>query len=258
MLLVLLLIVYAKEQLVEPLLELTDLTGKPLQILEPGIALMGSVNMMMVLPLLYLLLMGDFPRKDSNMPFVISRVGKVGWFFGQLLYAMGAALTVLITMILFTTVWCAGRLSWNGGQWSDSVTKYYKDVKIDFKFNLITGREYNQMDPLPVFVHSFCLVFLLLLFLSVILLLFSVYGSKVLGLAICGILTVIGNSLSIFEIKPIMWFFPIAHTQIWLRNDELLKMDTMPLVGSYVYFGIGICILTFSAWLILKKRKQLL
>lgn len=258
MLLLLLLIVYTKEQLVEPLLELTDLTGKPLQLLEPGIALMGSTNMMMVLPLIYLLLMGDFPRKDANMLFMISRVGKAGWFFGQLLYAVEAALTVLTAMIIFTTGWCAGNVCWNGGNWSDSVTKYYKETEIDFKFNLITGREYNQMDPVPVFLHSFCLVFLLLLFYSVILLLFSVYGNKVMGLAVCTILTAIGNSLSIFEIKPLMWFFPMAHTQIWLRNDELLKIQTVPLAGSYLYFAIGIFVVGTAAWIGLKKQKRLI
>ena len=256
MLLLLLITVYMKQQLIEPLLELTDNTGGCLQVFEPGIAFMGSSNMMFFLPLIYLLVMGDFPRQDSSTIFVMNRVGKKGWFWGQLLFGIMAAGTVLTGMILVITLWCVGRLNWNNGNWSDAVTKYYQEVGSDFKFNLITGRIYNQTNPVPAFFHSFCLVFLMLFMLSVLLLLFTVCGKKMLGFGICGFGAVVGNSLAIFETRPLMWFFPMAHTQIRLRHELLFDGESVSLYGSYIYFLASILLGIILSGLVLKRRKR--
>ncbi len=257
MLLLFLMIVYMKQQLIEPLLELTEKTDGNLQLLEPSIAFMGSSNMMFFLPLIYLLVMGDFPRQDSSLCFVMPRVGKKGWFIGQILYSVGAALTVFVGMLFFTTLWCVDRIYWNDGKWSDAVTKYYQEVDNNFKFNLITGRIYNQMDPTTAFVHSFCLVLGMLVMISATLLLFSVLGKKTAGFGICGLYAVIGNSLAIIESKPFMWFFPIAHTQLRLRHELLFDGESMPLYGSYLYFMVATFVLLIGAWIVLKKSKKI-
>lgn len=194
--------------------------------------------MMLLLPLLFLLLMGDFPRMDDSIRFVLPRVGRRTWYLGQLLFSFLASVTILGGFCMFTTIWCIGRLSWNHGMWSDAVTKYYQEVQSDFKFNLITGEIYNQVTPIYAFLHSVFLVLALMLALSALLLLFGVLQKKVAGLTICGFWVAIGNGLAVFQSEPFMWLFPIANTQIRLRYGVLFREEQMPLWGSYLYFVV--------------------
>lgn len=249
MLLLVFLFVYAKEQLTDSLLELVALTDKPLQWFEPGIAFLGSRPMMLVLPLIYLVLMGNFPKNDGNSLFFITRTGKGAWFMGQVLFSFFSAVTILCGCLFAVTIPCIGKIQWNNGNWSDAVTKYYQaEGAGDFKFELITSREYNHMQPTEVFLHSVCLVLLSLMLLSAIQMLFAVYGKRVAGLAVCSGISVIGNSLSIFEVGGLMWWFPVANTQIWLRHEEILKEEIVPLWQSYVYFVVGVILFLFVAW----------
>lgn len=253
-LLLVFLFVYAKGQITDSLLDLVKLTGDPLQVFEPGIAFLGSRSMMMVLPLVYLVLMGDFPRNDGNKTFFIIRTGKGVWFMGQIFFAFASGITIVFVCVLAVTLPCIGNMIWNGGNWSEAVTKYYlcEDV-LDFKFSLITEREYNHMMPGMVFLHSILLVMLFLFFMSVLQLLFSVYGKKIFGFALVGCIVTIGNALAIFENQKVMWYFPCANTQIWLRHVEILNKESASLIYSYCYFLILITVLVFCSWKILKK-----
>lgn len=258
MLLLVFLVVYTKQQLVEPLLELTDRVDGTLQILEPSIAFMGSSSMFFILPVLYLLVMGNYPRKDADTAFVFVRIGRKGWFLGQVLFSLAAAFTVLCFMLIFTTLWCVGRLQWHHGIWSNAVTRYYQETGNDFKFNLITGNIYNQMHPVPAFIHSFVLVFLLLVLLSQIQMFCSMVDRPLLGIGVSGVIATIGNGLAVLNLRPMMWFFPIAHTQIRLRHELLFDGESMPLYLSYLYFMISIVVLTLISWIMLKRKKRLL
>lgn len=254
MLLLVFLFVYAKEQISDPLLELVELTGDPLQVFEPGIAFLGSRTMMMVLPLVYLVLMGNFPRNDGNKVFFMIRTGKGVWFAGQILFAFMSGLTTIFICVVSVTLPCTGKMVWNGGKWSDAVTKYYLcENVLDFKFNLITDREYNHMMPGMAFLHSILLVLLFLFSLSVLQMMFSVCERKVLGLVLAGILVVTGNAFAILENQSAMWYFPNANTQIWLRHDVILKQESVALQSSYCYFIVWIAVFVFGSWRLLKK-----
>lgn len=248
------LFVYAKGQVTDSLLELTELTGKPLQICEPGVAFLGSSYMMMVLPLIYLVLMGDFPRNGGNKTFFIIRTGKGVWFLGQVLFAFMTVITTIVISVVAVTLPCIGHITWNNGNWSEAVTKYHLDEQLmDFKFNLITQREYNHMLPSPALLHSILLMGLCFMLMSVLQLLFSVWGKKILGLAFVGSMITISNALSFFENGKLMWYFPIANTQIWLRHDVILKEESVTMAYSYGYFGVCIILVLLLAWVVLKR-----
>lgn len=255
MLLLVFLFVYTKGQITDQLLQLVKITGNPLQVFEPGIAFLGSRPMMMVLPLVYLVLMANFPREDGNKTFFMFRTGKGVWFLGQFLFALAGGMTTILVCVLAVTLPCLGNISWNNGGWSETVTKYYQsEDAMNFRFNLITEREYNHMTPGAAFLHSILLVLLFLMLISAIQLFCSVCEKKVLDFAIVGCIVTIGNALAIFENQRLMWFFPCANTQIWLRHDEILREETVRLQTSYGYFLVLLAIITFFAWKKLKKR----
>lgn len=70
---------------IEPLKSNAKLMGEPLNILEPFIAIANSGAILLIIPLVFLTLIADFPKIDTNTVFYIMRVGRLNWLFGQLL-----------------------------------------------------------------------------------------------------------------------------------------------------------------------------
>lgn len=70
---------------IEPLKSNAELMGEPLNILEPFIAIANSGAILLIIPLIFLTLIADFPKIDTNTVFYIMRVGRLNWLFGQLL-----------------------------------------------------------------------------------------------------------------------------------------------------------------------------
>lgn len=67
------------------------------------------------------------------------------------------------------------------------------------------------------------------------------------------VLVVIGNVLCYLEVEKVMWFFPMANTQVWLRHQEILSIQQFPLYLSYVYFFGFLLILGLLTYVRLKK-----
>lgn len=84
---------------IEPLKSNAKLMGEPLNILEPFIAIANSGAILLIIPLVFLTLIADFPKIDTNTVFYIMRVGRLNWLFGQLLKLIFMALSYLAVII---------------------------------------------------------------------------------------------------------------------------------------------------------------
>lgn len=69
---------------IEPLLKNAEEMGEPLNILEPFIAVANSDAILLIIPLVFLTLIADFPKIDTNTVFYIIRVGRINWLLGQM------------------------------------------------------------------------------------------------------------------------------------------------------------------------------
>ena len=249
------LFIYLKGQISDSLLELTEGTGEPLQLFEPAIAVLDGSSTMLMLPLFFLTVFADFPKTDSDSFLYFSRSGKLSWFMGQVLMSIAGAFVVLVGTMVAVTLPCIKYLSWNDGNWSDAVTKYYKIVndELNFSFSLIDARTYNQMNPGEALFHNTMLMLLCLVLLAMFKLLFYVYGKKAAGIFVDAVLVVIGNVLCYLEVEKVMWFFPMANTQVWLRHQEILNIQQFPLYLSYVYFIVFLFVTGLLTYVRLKK-----
>ena len=100
---------------ISPLVSLSEEMNSPLNALEPFIAVLNSKFLCLIMPAVYLFLISDYPRLDKNGVFVLSRVGRVNWFLGQLNFFFLAAFTFMsiifigsflpITFLLYGCVW---------------------------------------------------------------------------------------------------------------------------------------------------------
>lgn len=217
--------------------------GKPINIVEPFLAVCSSEAVMLMFPLVFLVLISDFPRTEDNFRFYLVRVGKINWILGQMLYAFMTAFTYVV-VTLAVTCGMAAPYSFVGNRWSDVATKFYlafpeeKDSMIN---GLINGRLYNQTTPFEALFHTIFLYVLFLFLMSVVCFATYIFQERVAGTCICGVIIITG-CFAFFGSMKKMWCFPVAHVIAWAHYDMVFRKMIYPFSGSYLYFLIWIAV----------------
>lgn len=222
---------------------------KPLQLFEIFIAVGNSVELCIVIPAVFFLLIGDFPRRDGNTMLYIYRTGKYQWLLGQLLAAVMDIVTYLGIVVLACIAMGHGHLTVSD-RWSETVTRYaitYPDDRKATITSMITGRLYNNFTPLQAFLYSVTLLFGLLFLLTVIKLICFLLGKATVGVGIVAGLMVFGWTFSLLDSKA-KWLLPLSHAIEWQHCDMILRFLNVPMAYSYFYFavlsivGIMVCV----------------
>ena len=198
---VLVMLIFAYDYIIKELTDASVRMGEKLQIFEGFIGISNSQLLIMIIPIVFIGIMGDFPRVDGNSMFYISRVGKTNWLLGQIMFAIMASFTYLMTLLMFSVITVAGRC-YATNTWSEVTTKYYLFAPDDYKSlvaNITTGRLYNNLTPMQSLLNIFGLMFLLMLLISMALLVSFILKNKTLGIIVTTGLLCIGNVLAYME-----------------------------------------------------------
>lgn len=229
---------------VTPLIDISREMDSPLNFAEPFIAVLNSRVLCLTAPAVYIFLISDYPHLDRNSLFVLHRVKKTEWVLGQFLFfVMSAFAFNLLIFVSSVLPNCLNSYIANG--WSTVVTKYgvfNPERSMSFAATLIKPELYNQIAPYQTALFSFCLNFLYMILLSLILLVFHVLNMRKIGVPVSISIIGIGSALGIFESSG-MWFFPMAHTMISLHYDKYLKKPVMNPSISFLYFVIIITVM---------------
>ena len=231
------------EMILKDFIHMSEKMGKPIHLLEPFIAVCSSDAVMIMLPIVFFILISDFPRREDNFQYFISRCGKVNWLLGQLMYSVLLAFSYLGTLVIITSI-LATPYSYMGNQWSEVATKYYivfpeeKDTMVN---ELINGTLYNHSLPMEAFFQSVLLYALYFILLSVISILMFVYQKQIYGFLINGVIVVAGgiSAFCDFEMK---WLLPSAHAIVWQHYGSVLKTESCTITDSYLYYLIVISV----------------
>ena len=237
MIILLVMLIFAYDFVILELIEASDKMGEKLQIFEGFIGIANSQLLLMILPIVFVGLMGDFPRVDGNAMFYIHRVGKGNWLLGQVLFAAMTAGTYLLALVGFSCVTLLGRC-YAGDLWSEVTTKYYifaPNDTMSLVATLTTGRLYNNLPPWSAALHICGLMFLFLLLISLLLLVGFVCKMRVGGIILTVGLLCLGNVLAYME-NNIRWLFPTAHAIMEIHFDEIYKKPIMDMRFSYIYY----------------------
>lgn len=254
-LLLFMLVIYARESVGKILCEHAVAMGEPLNWLEPYVALNNSVIAVLIMPVFYLVLMSDFPVMEGSYLWSIYRMGKVRWIVTQMLFSFFAILTILFGMFFSSIISCLGSLTISG-EWSNVVTRYYLAFPEDANSpvaQLIQGDIYNQLEVGEAFVLSVTLTVLTLLLYSAILLCGKVYGKKYLPLGICICLMGIGAAFSLMRTK-LAFLFPPAHALLTGHMHEYLRKAVVPYWISYLYLFVALVLVLTAAVIGIKRR----
>ena len=228
--------VFINMNVIDPIRELSHQMGERVSFLEPFAALSNSGFVLLFIPLLYLVMMSDFPDNTSFRYFYCSRMSKKRWVANQLSCIYLSALIFLTTVILFSVILSADFISFRV-DFSDAVRYYavtfpersFSYVALLFPLNML-----NQMTLLEVVSYSLFSLYMYLIFLVQITLFFSIILKKIIGIVLDFIIVFTGMVLSSVD-TGFQWFFPLSHTVSWWHYREVVAKPVFPLEYSIIY-----------------------
>lgn len=244
MVIVAVLLIFINNFAVSPLTNNAELMGEPLNILEPFIAVANSEILILIIPIVFLTLIADYPKVDTNTAFYIVRIGRANWFVGQVLKLVFMIVSYLAVIFLGTVLPMLSKGFWYNG-WSNVATgfvKMFPDRRGDFGVALLPENLYNQLSVFEAAVKSYLLVAAYLMIIGLILLVFSLFKRKTLGFIICGGMISLGMAFSAIRTN-LMWTMPMANSITWLHYTKYFKKPIMPMSFSVIYLLVLIAVL---------------
>ncbi len=229
-----------------PLLQNAEKMNEPLNMLEPFIAVANSGAVLMIIPLVFMTLIADFPKIDNNTVFYIMRIGRKNWLTGQIIKLVMMAASYLAVIFVGSVVPMLTRGFWYNG-WSNVVTNFknvFPEQSMNFGVQLVPENLYNQLTVFEAAVKSYLLVFAYLMIIGLILLSLSLIKHKTLGFVSCGAVIALGTAFCSIK-TSLMWTMPMANSIIWLHFTKYFRVPEVSITFSVVY------LVTFVAALII-------
>lgn len=254
LIILLVMLIFAYDYVILELITAADKMGEKLHIFEAFIGISNSQLLLMIIPIVFVGLMGDFPRVDGNAMFYIHRVGKGNWLMGQMVFAAMASATYLMALLGFSSLTLLGRC-YVGNVWSEITTKYYLFAPNDYNSmvaNLTTGRLYNNLPPLNATLHIMGMMFLFLLMISMLLLAGFVCKVRMGGIVVTVGILCLGNVLAYME-NNIRWIFPTAHAILEIHFDPIYKKPIMDIWFSYIYYLLMIIVFFLISYMAIDR-----
>lgn len=217
-----------------------ELTSR-MNIFEPFIAVGNSGLLCFLIPAVFFILISDFPVMGQNIYFYIGRSGKRNWLWGQVIFLLVSILAYLFLIFASVVIFSSGKVEM-GSSWSDITTKYISlnpDMEFSYAVSLLPPNLYNQMSVKTALLRTISLQYLHFVFLSMILLLFSVWGKKRMGFVIIIFITLMGIVSCVADTRA-MWLFPFANSVVWLHFTEIYRETVCSVAYSYAYYLAGI------------------
>ena len=248
------LVIFIYSFAIEPLLKNAEEMGEPLNMLEPFIGIANSGAILLIIPLVFLTLIADFPKIDTNTVFYIIRVGRVNWLLGQIIKLVMMALSYLAFIFAGAVIPMIGRGFWYNG-WSNVATQYavrFPEKSGNFGVQLLPENLYNQLSVFKAAIQSYLLVFAYLMIIGLLLLAFSLVKKKTAGFVFCGAVISLGTAFC--SIKTVlMWSMPMANSIIWLHFTKYFRQPVVSLTFSIIYLCTFIAALIVFCVIAIKK-----
>lgn len=238
------LVIFIYSFAIEPLLANAELMNEPLNILEPFIAVSNSWAILLIIPLVFLTLIADYPRIDTNTVFYIIRIGRLNWLLGQIIKLVFMAVSYLAVIFLGAVIPMLSKGFWYNG-WSNVATgfvKMFPEKRGNFGVQLLPENLYNQISVFKAAVQSYLLVFAYMMIIGLLLLAFSLIKRKTAGFVLCGAIISLGTAFCSIK-TSLMWTMPMGNSIIWLHYTKYFKEPVMSMGFSAIYLTAFIAVL---------------
>lgn len=229
---------------ITPLLENAELMGERLNMLEPFIAVANSGTILLIIPLVFLTLIADFPKIDTNTVFYIMRVGRANWLTGQIIKLVFMGLSLLAVIFMGSVLPMLGNGLWSS-EWSRVATGFvnaFPEKSGNFGVTLLPENLYNQLTVFDAALQSYLMVFAYLMIIGLALLSFSLLKQKTMGFVLCGSIISLGTAFCSIKTQ-LMWTMPMANSIIWLHYTKFFRDPVVSIRFSVAYLVTIILVL---------------
>jgi len=213
--------------------------GRKLQILEPFIGMMNSTLTQMILPLLFIVLISDYPRITPDTLMIIQRTGRKNWLFGHMLFAVEAAVTFMVSMFIVVSIPFVFKAGFSN-EWSEVTTRFvieHPNMANTAYATILPSNVYLHGGPVVSALFCFLMGVVTYFFYSMILTLFALKGKKIPGLITVTALILVGCAVSLKR-SLFTWVLPAGHSLYYLHYRAALRKPYLQPWISVVYFVI--------------------
>lgn len=248
-------VVFMIDSVAKPMKDLSLELGYKLNIAEPFLFITSKGLNIVIIPLVFIAILSDFPSSENTGYFPMIRNGRMVWYWGEVLFSIATSILYILIIFSSTAVYCANN-SFIGDYWSDYTLKTYKEYPDVFLYGtmFLDTSVYTQGTPMKILIQSLILLILYIFILIQLMLFFKIIGKKSLGIITAIGLTFVGMP-SYATASQIRWIFPVTHTAYNWHFNEFFAEPYCNLKTSYSYFAVLIVILvTVNMFLIRRMR----
>lgn len=246
--------IFLAEDVVGKMGALAAETGMTIGKTEPFILILSYENHAMIIPIIFAVMLSDFPSGTKSGYFTMVRNSRISWLLGEVIYGVLTGLTFLLFLFTGSVLWL-GRQGAYLKDWSPYITEFSTLYPEKYEPNnqlFIRAGTVAQGRPLTVMLHGILLMLLYLVVLSLLLALFKLLSLKKAGIFISIAVTVTGAA-SISYAKGGKWFFPVVHSIFETHFQDYYAKPELPLWCSYLYFACMILLLFLIDRQLVKK-----
>ena len=238
--------VFAYQFITVPLLRNAERMHASLLVIEPYIALINSNFMILIMPVLFLVLLSDFPRVDANAYFYLVRTGKTNWVLGQLLYGVVITAGYLLMQFAGMVIPVLAEGRWGTG-WSPVITDFAREFP-EYAQSAgavsIQPQLYYHVPPWEAVLVGSALLAAYLYLLLLIKLLCFLLRAKTMGLLLCFFVIAFGTGLCT-TFSQMRFLMPMGNSILGTHYSQYYMEMVYPLEYSVIYFAmlIGVFII---------------
>lgn len=238
--------VFAYQFITVPLLRNAERMHASLLVIEPYIALINSNFMILIMPVLFLVLLSDFPRVDANAYFYLVRTGKTNWVLGQLLYGVVITAGYLLMQFAGMVIPVLAESRWGTG-WSPVITDFAREFP-EYAQSAgavsIQPQLYYHVPPWEAVLVGSALLAAYLYLLLLIKLLCFLLRAKTMGLLLCFFVIAFGTGLCT-TFSQMRFLMPMGNSILGIHYSQYYMEMVYPLEYSVIYFAmlIGVFII---------------
>lgn len=230
--------VYMYTTVLEPIIKYAEEIPAQIGWFEPFVAVCNNGLMVLLFPLVFLVLMADFPKIEADTAFQIFRVGRGKWVLGQVLMLTLAAGSVIGIMFVLCALLSVGMGAQVTFQWSEAIQANISNsiIQTGDLVGLLPSNLFYQMTLSQAVRWSFGLTLLCCIALGLVMLAVAICGMRTAGMVL-GAGSMITGYVLLNAGVAAKWWLPTAHYVLKAHFTAYFSQPNIPIAGSVLYFA---------------------
>lgn len=228
-----------------PMRDFASVFDEPLNIFEAYLTFLGNGFSMIIIIIVFMFLIIDFPDLSANSIFILSRTGRKRWLNNQLAFVYLAAATYMLLIFLFSIVTTAD-ISFAANGWSNVLYEINMtentDMKIQNALAVLDTSIFNNFRPYEALLYNSILMFLQITFFGQLQICLTVRFNKIIAIFV-NMLFIVAGVILWNAGSWLKWFFTISNSTVGWHNDGFFSKSFYPLWASFAYMiGLNLII----------------